>query len=102
MFVYHAAPCSAGDYMTASGCQECGENSYSGDGASSCTSCPDDKVSAAGSASQDDCEYGKIIGLSIQTIHYWIYKLMIINYVFYIMIKKLKILKMILEIWKQN
>ena len=70
MFVYHAAPCSAGDYMTASGCQQCGENSYSGDGASSCTSCPDDKVSAAGSASQDDCEYGKIIGLSIQTIHY--------------------------------
>ena len=45
--------------MTDSGCQQCGENSYSGDGASSCTSCPEGKVSAAGSASEDDCEYGK-------------------------------------------
>ena len=45
--------------MTDSGCQQCGENSYSGDGASSCTSCADDKVSAAGSASADDCDYGK-------------------------------------------
>ena len=45
--------------MTVSGCQQCGENSYSGDGASSCTSCPEGKVSAAGSASEDDCEYGK-------------------------------------------
>ena len=54
-----SAPCSAGDYMTDSGCQQCGENSYSGDGASSCTSCPEGKVSAAGSASEDDCEYGK-------------------------------------------
>ena len=42
-----SAPCSAGDYMTDSGCQQCGENSYSGDGASSCTSCPEGKVSAA-------------------------------------------------------
>ena len=55
----YSAPCSAGNYMTASGCQQCGENSYSGDGASSCTSCADDKVSAAGSASADDCDYGK-------------------------------------------
>ena len=54
-----AARCSAGNYMTKTGCRQCGENSYSGDGASSCTSCPDDKVSAAGSASQDDCDYGK-------------------------------------------
>ena len=46
--------------MTDSGCQQCGENSYSGDGASSCTSCPEGKVSAAGSASEDDCEYGKM------------------------------------------
>ena len=45
--------------MTDSGCQQCGENSYSGDGASSCTSCPEGKVAAAGSASVDDCEYGK-------------------------------------------
>ena len=46
--------------MTDSGCQQCGENSYSGDGASSCTSCPEGKVAAAGSASEDDCEYGKM------------------------------------------
>ena len=46
--------------MTDSGCQQCGENSYSGDEASSCTSCPEGNVSAAGSASEDDCEYGKM------------------------------------------
>ena len=46
--------------MTDSGCQQCGENSYSDDGASSCTSCPEGKVAAAGSASDDDCEYGKM------------------------------------------
>ncbi|KAL5246913.1 hypothetical protein ACHWQZ_G018950 [Mnemiopsis leidyi] len=51
------APCSAGDYMTESGCQQCGENTYSGDGASSCTSCPDGKLSAAGSTSEGDCAY---------------------------------------------
>ncbi|XP_063692951.1 proprotein convertase subtilisin/kexin type 5-like isoform X8 [Bolinopsis microptera] len=50
-------PCSAGDFMTDSGCQQCGENSFSGDGASSCTSCPDGKLSAAGSTSEDDCDY---------------------------------------------
>ena len=55
-----SAPCSAGDYMTDSGCQQCGENTFSGDGASSCTSCPDGKLSAAGSTSEDDCEYGNI------------------------------------------
>ena len=46
--------------MTASGCQQCGENSFSGDEAFSCTSCPEGKVAAAGSASEEDCEYGKI------------------------------------------
>ena len=46
--------------MTDSGCRQCGENNYSGDGASSCTSCPEGKVAAAGSASEDDCEYGKM------------------------------------------
>ena len=51
-------PCSAGDYMTDSGCQQCGENTYSTDGASSCTSCPADKVSAAGSTSAHNCSYG--------------------------------------------
>jgi hypothetical protein len=54
-----SAPCSAGYYMTDSGCQQCRKNTYSGDGASSCTSCPDGMLSAAGSTSEDDCEYGK-------------------------------------------
>ena len=53
-----SAPCSAGDYMTESGCQECGENTFSAEGASSCTSCPDGKVSDAGSTSETDCLYG--------------------------------------------
>ena len=53
-----SAPCSAGNYMTESGCQQCEENTYSGAGASECTSCPDDKVSAAGSTSEDACKYG--------------------------------------------
>ena len=45
--------------MTESGCQQCGENTFSGAGASSCTSCPDRKLSAAGSTSVADCSYGK-------------------------------------------
>ena len=45
--------------MTESGCQQCGESTYSGAGASSCTSCPDGMISAAGSTSVDDCEYGR-------------------------------------------
>ena len=53
-----AARCSAGNYMTKTGCRECGENSYSGDGASSCISCPDGQVSDAGSKAIDDCQYG--------------------------------------------
>ena len=53
-----SAPCSAGHYMTETGCQKCGENTYSEDGASSCTSCPDGKVSNAGSSSIEDCYYG--------------------------------------------
>ena len=53
-----SAPCSAGDYMTDSGCQQCGEDTFSGDGASSCDSCPEGKVSSAGSSSVDDCYYG--------------------------------------------
>ena len=44
--------------MTESGCQQCGENTYSGDGAESCTSCPSGKISAAGSTSEADCHYG--------------------------------------------
>ena len=58
-----AAPCSAGSYMTESGCQQCGENTFSGPGASSCTSCPDDKIAPAVSTSEDDCYYGKNVKL---------------------------------------
>ena len=54
-----SAPCSAGNYMTENGCQQCGGNTYGAAGASSCTSCPDDMVSAAGSTSEADCEYGE-------------------------------------------
>ena len=43
--------------MTESGCQLCGNNTYSGDGAE-CTSCPDGKISPAGSSSEADCRYG--------------------------------------------
>ena len=50
--------CSAGSYMTETGCQQCGENTFSAAGASSCSSCPKDMVSAAGSTSEDDCSYG--------------------------------------------
>ena len=57
---HFSAPCSGGDYMTDSGCQQCGENNFSGDGASSCTECPDGKISNAGSTSADNCYYGKI------------------------------------------
>ena len=45
--------------MTENGCQQCGENTYSGAGASECTSCPDNKISGAGSTSEADCEDGK-------------------------------------------
>ena len=44
--------------MTENGCQQCGENTFSGDGASSCTSCPDGMISAAGSGSDEDCYEG--------------------------------------------
>ena len=47
--------------MTENGCEQCGENTYSGAGASSCTSCPDDMISAAGSTSKLDCNFGKNI-----------------------------------------
>ena len=46
--------------MTDSGCQQCKENTYSGDGASSCTSCSDGKLSNAGSSSVEDCK-GKFV-----------------------------------------
>ena len=57
--IFVTEPCSAGSYMTDSGCQQCGENTFSAAKASSCSSCPKDMVSAAGSTSEDDCSYGK-------------------------------------------
>ena len=50
--------------MTDNGCRQCGENTFSTEGASSCESCPEDMVSAAGSSSEDDCSFGKNIFLS--------------------------------------
>ena len=52
--------CPPGYYKTENGCQQCGENTFSGWGADSCTKCPDGKVSDAGSSSITDCELGKI------------------------------------------
>ena len=63
-FIDLAAPCSAGSYMTETGCQQCGVNTFSGPGASTCTSCPDEKIAPAGSTSEDDCHYGKNVYLS--------------------------------------
>ncbi|XP_063685198.1 uncharacterized protein LOC134819279 [Bolinopsis microptera] len=51
------APCSAGDYMTDTGCQQCGENTFSSDRASSCIDCPNGKFSNAGSTSAENCYY---------------------------------------------
>ena len=45
--------------MTETGCQQCGENTFSGDGALSCANCPDGMLSAAGSTSEEECFYGK-------------------------------------------
>ena len=58
--IHRSAPCSAGDFMTDSGCQQCEENTYSGDGASSCTSCPEGTFSVAGSTSETDCGHGEL------------------------------------------
>ena len=45
--------------MTETGCKQCGENTFSEDGASSCTKCPDGQISSVGSKSQDYCYFGK-------------------------------------------
>ena len=45
--------------MTEDGCQQCGEDTYSGDEATECTSCPDGMTSDAGSTSKSDCKGGK-------------------------------------------
>jgi uncharacterized Zn finger protein (UPF0148 family) len=47
--------------MTKTGCQQCGKNTFSGEGASFCTNCPIGMFSAAGSISEDDCSYGKFL-----------------------------------------
>ena len=49
--------------MTENGCQQCGENTFSGARASSCISCPGDMVSVAGSSSKTDCNFGENIVL---------------------------------------
>ena len=61
--------------MTDSGCQQCGENTFSGDGAYSCTSCAEGKISDAGSTSEDDCEceYGMSFSISMAVIRTRIY-----------------------------
>ena len=51
-------PCTAGNYMTDSGCEKCEENHYSGDEADSCTECPYYKTSPAESTSVEHCTYG--------------------------------------------
>ena len=45
--------------MTDAGCEDCAENTYSGDAAEDCTACDDGKISAAGSSSEDACYWGK-------------------------------------------
>ena len=45
--------------MTETGCRQCGENTFSEDGASSCTKCPDGKISSVGSTSLNDCYFGE-------------------------------------------
>ena len=56
---FFSAPCLAGNFETADGCQKCEKNTYSGDGATKCTSCPDGKISDAESKSESECEYGE-------------------------------------------
>ncbi|XP_063678290.1 deleted in malignant brain tumors 1 protein-like [Bolinopsis microptera] len=51
------APCTAGNYMTDSGCQQCGENTFSYDNFYYCANCPYNHVSDPGSSSEDDCIY---------------------------------------------
>jgi len=51
------ASCTAGNYMTDSGCQQCGENTFSYDNFYYCANCPYNHVSDPGSSSEDDCIY---------------------------------------------
>ena len=49
--------------MTDTGCQQCGENTWSGYNSDNCTSCPDGMISEDGSTAAYDCYYGKIDAL---------------------------------------
>ena len=66
-----SAPCSAGNYMTETGCKLCGENTFSEDGASSCTKCPDGQISSVGSTSLDDCYEGQKFFQNYLLQFYW-------------------------------
>ncbi|KAL5265386.1 hypothetical protein ACHWQZ_G006189 [Mnemiopsis leidyi] len=50
------AGCTAGNYMTESGCVQCPANTYSGEGAESCAECPEGTISPAASTSEDACQ----------------------------------------------
>ena len=69
--------------MTENGCQQCGENTYSGAGASSCTSCPDGMISAAGSTSEADCYGGE---KRIQPEFSLIFELFVVVMIFILML----------------
>ncbi|XP_063688758.1 uncharacterized protein LOC134821880 [Bolinopsis microptera] len=49
--------CKAGSFSTKKGCEQCSENTFSGNEDSACTPCPNGLVSAVGSTSEDDCSY---------------------------------------------
>ena len=55
-----SGPCSAGYYMTSTGCLQCGSNTYSGDGADICVNCPEGKITNGVSTSENDCYYGNL------------------------------------------
>ena len=55
--------------MTESGCEDCPENTYSGDNASECTPCPDGKIAANGSRTVEDCVHGKKLNKRLKQSH---------------------------------
>ena len=54
-----SVPCTAGYYLSDTGCVQCSVNMYSEAGATQCTYCPDGKQSDAGSKSLMDCTWSK-------------------------------------------
>ena len=54
-----SVPCTAGKYLTDTGCVKCPINTYSEDAATECTNCPAEKESKAGSKSLADCTWSK-------------------------------------------